>query len=171
MRIRLGELELQRRKQRSRVIESVGNRQVWTERLEARQVKWTRCTNSQVGARMERPHIESGHTSAPGYADGGVPFRSTPWPQACFDPESSRRRVVDFEYGCVMANAAAALSDLQDGERRFPAWWHSDVLRRVLTNFANEFRARGVLDEKKSSIDATVHSEISLFTRFSSLHA
>jgi transposase len=39
--------------------------------------------------------------------------------------------------------------------RRFQAWCHSEVLRRVLTDIANELRTRGVLDEEESFIDAT----------------
>src|SRR6201993_440430 len=39
--------------------------------------------------------------------------------------------------------------------RRFQTWCHSEVLRRVLTDIANELRARGVLDEEESFIDAT----------------
>ena len=39
--------------------------------------------------------------------------------------------------------------------RRFQAWCHSEVLRRVLADIANELRARGVLDEEESFIDAT----------------
>src|SRR6478609_1999262 len=39
--------------------------------------------------------------------------------------------------------------------RRFQTWCQSEVLRRVLTNIANELRARGVLDEEESFIDAT----------------
>ena len=39
--------------------------------------------------------------------------------------------------------------------RRFQTWSQSEVLRRVLTDIANELRARGVLDEEESFIDAT----------------
>src|ERR1700748_3107335 len=39
--------------------------------------------------------------------------------------------------------------------RRFQTWCQSEVLRRVLTDIANELRARGVLDEEESFIDAT----------------
>ena len=33
--------------------------------------------------------------------------------------------------------------------RRFQTWCQSEVLRRVLTDIANELRARGVLDEEE----------------------
>jgi transposase len=39
--------------------------------------------------------------------------------------------------------------------RRFQTWCQSEILRRVLTDIANELRARGVLDEEESFIDAT----------------
>ena len=38
--------------------------------------------------------------------------------------------------------------------RRFQAWCHSEVLRQVLTDVANELRDKGVLDEEESFIDA-----------------
>jgi transposase len=38
--------------------------------------------------------------------------------------------------------------------RRFQSWCHSEVLRRVLTDVANELRDKGVLDEEESFIDA-----------------
>src|SRR6516162_8091630 len=53
-----------------------------------------------------------------------------------------------------MAHAAAVLSELQNGAR-FQTWCQSEILRRVLTDIANELRARGVLDEEESFIDAT----------------
>ena len=39
--------------------------------------------------------------------------------------------------------------------RRFQAWCHSEVLRQVLTDVANELRDKGVLDEEESFIDVT----------------
>ena len=42
--------------------------------------------------------------------------------------------------------------------RRFQAWCHSEVLRQVLTDVANELRDKGVLDEldeEESLIDVT----------------
>ena len=49
----------------------------------------------------------------------------------------------------------SALSELQTVHRRFQAWCHSDVLRQVLTDVANELRDKGMLDEEESFIDAT----------------
>jgi hypothetical protein len=39
--------------------------------------------------------------------------------------------------------------------RRFQTWCSNEVLRRVLTDVANEVRDKGVLDEEESFIDAT----------------
>ena len=39
--------------------------------------------------------------------------------------------------------------------RRFQTWCRDEVLRRVLTDVANELRDRGVLDEEECFIDAT----------------
>jgi transposase len=39
--------------------------------------------------------------------------------------------------------------------RRFQTWCHSEILRRVLTDVANELRERGVLDQEECFIDAT----------------
>jgi transposase len=39
--------------------------------------------------------------------------------------------------------------------RRFQTWCRDEILRRVLTDVANELRDRGVLDEEECFIDAT----------------
>src|SRR5262245_66576756 len=39
--------------------------------------------------------------------------------------------------------------------RRFQTWCRDEVLRRVLTDVANELRDRGVLNEEECFIDAT----------------
>ena len=39
--------------------------------------------------------------------------------------------------------------------RRFQNWCHNEVLRRVLTDVANELRETGALDEEECFIDAT----------------
>jgi Putative transposase of IS4/5 family (DUF4096) len=39
--------------------------------------------------------------------------------------------------------------------RRFQTWCHNEVLRRVLTEIANELRDKGALDEEEFFIDAT----------------
>jgi hypothetical protein len=39
--------------------------------------------------------------------------------------------------------------------RRFQAWCRDEILRRLLTDVANELRDRGALDEEECFIDAT----------------
>jgi transposase len=39
--------------------------------------------------------------------------------------------------------------------RRFQTWCRNEILRQVLTDIANELRARGALDEEECFIDAT----------------
>ena len=39
--------------------------------------------------------------------------------------------------------------------RRFQSWCRDEVLRRVLTDVANELRDRGALNEEECFIDAT----------------
>ena len=39
--------------------------------------------------------------------------------------------------------------------RRFQTWCRDEILRRVLTDVANELRDHGVLDEEECFIDAT----------------
>ena len=39
--------------------------------------------------------------------------------------------------------------------RRFQNWCHSEVLRGILTDVANELREKGALDEEECFIDAT----------------
>ncbi len=48
-----------------------------------------------------------------------------------------------------------AIRNYKTVHRRFQSWCHSDVLRQVLTDVANELRDKGVLDEEESFIDAT----------------
>ena len=54
-----------------------------------------------------------------------------------------------------MAHAAAELSELQNGASAISDLVRDEVLRRVLTDVANELREKGVLDEEESFIDAT----------------
>src|SRR6266498_5978783 len=51
-----------------------------------------------------------------------------------------------------MAHATAKPSE----HRRFQTWCRDEVLRRVLTDVANELRDRGALDEEECFIDATL---------------
>jgi hypothetical protein len=62
---------------------------------------------------------------------------------------------VDFEHRRAVAHAAAVFFRITNVHRRFQTWCQSEIPRRVLTDIANEPRARGVLDEEESCIDAT----------------
>jgi hypothetical protein len=53
------------------------------------------------------------------------------------------------------AHDAAVYPNYKTVHRRFQSWCQSEILRRVLTDAANELRARGVLDEKRALIHAT----------------
>src|SRR6266478_5733285 len=46
-------------------------------------------------------------------------------------------------------------SNYKTVHRRFQTWCRDEVLRRVLTDVANEFRDRGALNEEECFIDAT----------------
>ena len=65
------------------------------------------------------------------------------------------KRYCEFSTRCAMAHAAAKLSELQTVHRRFQTWCCNEILRRVLTDVANEFRDKGALDEEECFIDAT----------------
>jgi hypothetical protein len=53
-----------------------------------------------------------------------------------------------------MAHAAAELPNYKTVHRRFQTWCRDEVLRRVLTDVANELRDRGALNEEECFIDA-----------------
>src|SRR5256714_6715802 len=68
-------------------------------------------------------------------------------------PIPTRRvSLVDSQHRRAMAHAAAELPELH---RRFQTWCRDAVLRRVLTDVANELRDRGALNEEEYFIDAT----------------
>jgi hypothetical protein len=54
-----------------------------------------------------------------------------------------------------MAHAAAKLSELQNCASTFSDLVLHEILRRVLTDVANELRDKGALDEEECFIDAT----------------
>jgi hypothetical protein len=69
---------------------------------------------------------------------------------------------VDTQHWRGVAHAAAELSELQNRASSFQSWCHSEVLRQVLTDVANELRDKGVLDEEESFIDATFAMALSV---------
>ena len=52
-------------------------------------------------------------------------------------------------------HAPLCVGQIKTVHRRFQTWCSNEVLRRVLTDVANELRDKGVLDEEESFIDAT----------------
>jgi hypothetical protein len=52
-----------------------------------------------------------------------------------------------------MAYAAAKLSQLQNGTSALSGLCRDEILRRLLTDVANELRDRGALDEEECFID------------------
>jgi hypothetical protein len=54
---------------------------------------------------------------------------------------------VDSQHRCAVAHAAAELSELQNRTSALSDLVPREVLRRVLTDVANELRDRGALDE------------------------
>jgi hypothetical protein len=48
-----------------------------------------------------------------------------------------------------------AIPNYKTVHRRFQAWCRDEILRRLLTDVANELRDRGALDEGECFIDAT----------------
>jgi hypothetical protein len=54
-----------------------------------------------------------------------------------------------------MAYAAAKLSQLQNGTSALSGLCRDEILRRLLTDVANELRDRGARDEEECFIDAT----------------
>src|SRR6516164_5782190 len=72
------------------------------------------------------------------------------------------RRVVCLKRYCGFSTQARsgtccrrATRTYKTVHRRFQTWCRDEVLRRVLTDVANELRDRGALDEEECFIDAT----------------
>src|SRR5436309_12321108 len=53
------------------------------------------------------------------------------------------------------SSSAACYPNYKSVHRRFQTWCRDEVLRRVLTDVANELRDKGALDEEECFIDAT----------------
>ena len=60
-----------------------------------------------------------------------------------------------FNTGAQWHMLPQSYPNYKTAHRRFQSWCHSEVLRQVLTDVANELRDKGVLDEEESFIDAT----------------
>src|SRR5262245_5908648 len=92
----------------------------------------------------------------PGSFSGGEYWRWTSWAKADSDALCARSGPVDSQYRRAMAHAAAELPELQNCASAISDLVPLDeVLRRVLTDVANELRDRGALNEEECFIDAT----------------
>src|SRR4029077_15492268 len=78
-----------------------------------------------------------------GSFSGGEYCRWTSWAKTDSDALCPRSGIVDSQHRRAMAHAAAELPELQTVHRRFQTWCRDEVLRRVLTDVANELRDRG----------------------------
>src|SRR3974390_1150646 len=86
---------------------------------------------------------------------GGAHCRWSSRAQTDSDAARARSSSVDSQHRRAVAHAAAELSELQKRASSVSGLVHSEVLRQVLTDVANELRDKGVLDEEESFIDAT----------------
>src|SRR5512133_1056976 len=84
----------------------------------------------------------------PGSFSRGEYCRWTSWAQTDSDALCARSGTVDSQHRRAMAHAAAELPELQV-HRRFQSWCRDEVLRRVLTDVANELRDSGALNEEE----------------------
>src|SRR3989440_945540 len=91
----------------------------------------------------------------PGSLSGGEYCGWTSWAQTDSDAVCARSGPVDSQHRGAMAHAAAELTNYKTVHRRFQTWCRDEVLRRVLTDVANELRDRGALNEEECFIDAT----------------
>src|SRR5215468_5156210 len=89
----------------------------------------------------------------PGSFSGGEYCRWTSRAQTHSDALCARSGPVDSQHRRAMTHAASELPELQN--RASALWCRDEVLRRVLTEVANELRDRGALDEEECFIDAT----------------
>src|SRR5215813_10481489 len=91
----------------------------------------------------------------------GVIFRRRTLPMVV--PDASRSRHVAFlkqssgfsTQGAQWHMLPQSYRNYKTVHRRFQAWCRDDILRRLLTDVANELRDRGALDEEECFIDAT----------------
>src|SRR5262245_21067074 len=75
-------------------------------------------------------------------------------------PDASRTRHVAFlkqscGFSTQVRNLPLSYPSYKTVHRRFQAWCRDEILRRLLTDVANELRDRGALDEEECFIDAT----------------
>ena len=91
----------------------------------------------------------------PGSFSGGENCRWTSWAQTDSDPLCARSGAVILNTGAQWHMLPQSFPNYKTVHRRFQTWCRDEVLRRVLTDVANELRDRGALNEEECFIDAT----------------
>ena len=86
---------------------------------------------------------------------GGAYSRWTSWAQADTDPSSARSGLWILNTGAQWHMLPQGYPNYKTVHRRFRTWCGNEILRRVLTDVANELRDKGALDEEECFIDAT----------------
>src|SRR5262249_36891101 len=88
----------------------------------------------------------------PGSFSEGEYWRWTSWTQADPDPTCVFEAVLwILNTGAQWHMLPQSYPNYKSVHRRFQTWCRDEVLRRVLTDVANELRDRGALDEEESS--------------------
>ena len=65
------------------------------------------------------------------------------------------KRYCGFNTGAQWHMLPQSYPNYKTVHRRFQTWYCNEILRRVLTDVANELRDKGALDEEECFIDAT----------------
>src|SRR5262249_42354750 len=91
----------------------------------------------------------------PGSFFGGEYCRWTSWAQTDSNALCARSGPVDSQHRRAMAQLPQSYPNYKTVHRRFQTWCRDEVLRRVLTDVANELHDRGALNEEECFIDAT----------------
>src|SRR5215510_9412234 len=91
----------------------------------------------------------------PGSFCGGEYCRWTSWAQTDSNALCARSGPVDSNTGAQWHMLPQSYPNYKTVHRRFQTWCRDEVLRRVLTDVANELRDRGALNEDECFIDAT----------------
>ena len=80
---------------------------------------------------------------------GGAYSRWASWTQADPDPSCAGSGTVDSNTGAQWHMLPQSYPNYKTVHRRFQTWCCNEILRRVLTDVANELRDKGALDEEE----------------------
>ena len=86
---------------------------------------------------------------------GGAYSRWASWTQADPDPLCAGSGTVILNTGAQWHMLPQSYPNYKTVHRRFQTWCCNEILRRFLTDVANELRDKGALDEEECFIDAT----------------